>query len=278
MWTTPEIVSLVVGGWCLLGGFASLAQGFMKNALLNRVFGDEFLLRADAGTYHVGRQAISVNESKRNGLLLLSGAILLLMHQIWNHTWSLAWLVGILAGIGCMRLAAQMVPGTILVLGRSERPTLSLQAQLNASLEPFRAISLLQTQMGDDELLVRSNCLRVGPGDDWVAAVETLCETLPVVVLDLRESTTYVEEEVRIVLEKRYLYKTVFITPEAEPAPIVDRAQTLGVESGPADLACVADAAQCVEVLRRVLLVAKAAPSPARPFSRSLADTEPSPD
>jgi hypothetical protein len=153
-----------------------------------------------------------------------------------------------------------------LVLGRSEKNTLALQAALNATLAPFRAISLLQTQSTDDEMLVKSHCFRVGPGDDWISAVEALCKFLPIVVLDLRDSTTYVEEEIRIVLQKGYLFKTVLVTPEARREPILARAHDLHVEPAEAEVVCVGDDAQCIELLRSVLSVQQTAPTQTRPL------------
>jgi hypothetical protein len=267
MWTTGEIVSVSIGGLFLLVGLFLLGQGFVHNARLGRLFGEEFLVYADVGTYNVGSQASRIKETKLHGAVYLAGAIGLLLYAYWNHRWSLAWLMGILAFAACERFSKQMVPGSILVLGRSEKHALALQEHLNERLAPVRALSLLRTGPGR-EVIERPDCFRLGEADDWMEAVEKLCAYLPLVICDLRESTEAVEEEIRLLSRKQYLFKTVFVTPGGQREPVLERARQSNATVTAEDVVCVADEVECTRLLQGVLLGQNVAPTRERPLSR----------
>ena len=265
-WTIGILVSVLVGGILLLGGLLSLAWGFLAARLVAQVVGDEFMFAADTGTYTVGGRAIHIKEVKREGLLYLLGALAVFAYALSNESWSLAWAVGLLAALGCARISTQMVPATILVLGQSETDTLELQARLNHDLGPFRAISLLQTRRGEDPVLLKGNCFRVGPGDDWVEAVEALCKLLPLVVLDVRGSSQNVDEEIEIVRREQYFFKTIFVTRAGGRDHIVRRTGEVGDAGPAAPVVCVTDNASCSRLVFRLLKQARLAPTRQRPL------------
>lgn len=266
-WTIGTLVSVLLGGILLLGGLVSLAWAFFAARLVAQVVGEEFMLAADTGTYTVGGRAVHIREVKREGLLYLLGALAVFAYALSNESWSLAWAVGLLAALGCARISTQMVPATILVMGRSETDTLKLQARLNRDLGPFRAISLLQTRRGEDPVLLKGNCFRVGPGDDWVEAIEVLCNLLPLVVFDVRgENTEPVKEEIEIILREHLLFKTIWVMRAGGQDKIVRRAGETGDDGAAARVVFVTDNARCSRLVFRLLKQAKLAPTRQRPL------------
>lgn len=260
--------SLIVGAVFAAAGIVSLAGGLVRAGRVAKVLGDEFMVYADVGTFSVGRFAVRLKETKRLGIGLMLGALLLVSNEYYYQHVRLLWVAGILIGAGGMRLATQMVPGCILVLGRSAPDTLGLQAAINKLLVPFRAISLLKMADADDAMALRAHSFRLGPNSDWVGAVQTLATFMPLMVLDLRDSSEYVEDEVRIVLEKKYLYKTVFVTRDGDAGPLHDRAADLGLTAPDGEILCVPGTDECIRVLWHVLFRVRQAPTREQPITR----------
>lgn len=260
--TTAITISVVVGGLLSALGVRRLVGGLLDASKVARVLGDEFMVYAEVGTFAVGPHAMRLKETKRLGVSFLMGALLLTGYEYYHNEGALVWLIGVMVAAGSLRLATQMVPGCILVLGRSADNTLRLQETMNRALAPFRSISLLSMSKSEDELALRAHSFRLGPGSDWAGAVQTLATFMPLLVLDLRDSSDYVEEEVRIILQKGYLYKTVFVTRNRDKEPLRKRAQSLGVSYADDQVVCVSSAEECLELLRTVLLVKRVTPTP----------------
>jgi len=266
--TTIDWVSIIGGAVFAAAGIVILASGLVQSVRVARVLGDEFMVYADVGTYSVGQFAVRLKETKRVGVSLMLGALLVISFEYYHDHVRLLWVAGLLIAAGGVRLSTQMIPGCILVLGRSAPDTLELQATINLVLAPFRAISLLQMADADDAIRLRAHSFRLGPNSDWVGAVQTLATFMPFMVLDLRDSSEFVEDEVRIVLEKRYLYKTVFVTRDGNAGPLHERATALNLPAPDGEILCVAGTDECIHVLRHVLFSVRQAPTREQPIAR----------
>jgi hypothetical protein len=266
--TPIDWASIIVGAAFAAAGVAMLAGGLVQASRVARVLGDEFMVYADVGTFSVGRFAVRLRETMHVGIGLMLGALLVVSNEYYYQHVRLLWLAGILIAASSLRLSTQMVPGCILVLGRSAPDTLGLQATINQLLAPFRAISLLKMADDDDAIRLRAHSFRLGPNSDWVGAVQTLATFMPLVVLDLRDSSEYVEDEVRIVLEKKYLYKTVFVTRDGNAAPLHTRAAELGLTAPDGEILCVSGPDDCIQMLRHVLFSARQAPTREQPITQ----------
>jgi len=266
--TTLDWASIIVGAVFAAAGVVMLIGGLVHASRVARVLGDEFMVYADVGTFAVGRFSIRLRETMHVGVGLMLAALMVVLNEYYFQHVRVLWLAGILIAAGSLRLSTQMVPGCILVLGRSAPDTLGLQATINQLLAPFRAISLLKMADDADAIALRAHSFRLGPNSDWVGAVQTLATFMPLMVLDLRDSSEYVEDEVRIVLEKNYLYKTVFVTRDGHAGLLHERAAALNLPAPDGEILCVAETGECVEVLRHVLFTARQAPTRERPIAR----------
>lgn len=263
---TLSLVSVTIGSVFFGGGLLRLVAALLNANTASRVLGEEFMVYADVGTFAVGRHALRLKETKRISVTLMLAALLFMGYEYYSYQVSLVWLIGLLFAAASLRLSTQMIPGCILVLGRSERDTLLLQATINRTLAPFRAISLLQMSESDDETVLRAHSFRLGPNSDWVGAVQTLATFLPLLILDLRDSSDYVDEEVRIILQENYLYKTVFLTSNADSTPLRSRAKALALTVPDDHLVCVSSTEQCIALLRNILFVRRAVPTLENPI------------
>lgn len=266
--TTGGTLSVAIGGVLSGVGALRLFNGLWNAKRIARVLGDEFMVYADVGTFAVGPHAVQLKETKRLGVSLMMAALLLMSYEYYSNKVSLVWLIGLLVAAASLRLSTQMIPGCILVLGRSAKQTLMLQEAMNNLLSPFRAISLLRMSRSEDELALRAHSFRLGPGSDWAGAVQTLATFMPLLVLDLRDSSEYVEDEIRIVFQKDYIYKTIFVTPNGDKTPLLQRAAALGIPVADNRIACVSGSEDCMRLLRDVLFVRRMVPTSSTPIDQ----------
>ena len=124
------------------------------------------------------------------------------------------WLPMIALMVGCVQFFGQTRPAAILLLGASNHEALRLQSSLSNKLFPHRPVSLLETSEVDVDL-------RLAPGDvyritlgDWQDAVWRFARSVLVIVVDMRQMTPPVNEELQFVVHENLEYKTILLNPK----------------------------------------------------------------
>lgn len=263
-----EQFSIVLAVFISLPGVSDLGKAFLSLRKVERMAGDEFMVDAHVATFSVESRAVGIKSTKESAHFYFGLSALGLLAALWFENWLFAPIIALFLGLGLQTAAKQMVPGCILVLGRSEDTTIGLQVAIGQQLEPFRAISLLnvESKTAANDHPAKAHSFRLGPDDDWVSAVQSLSFFMPIIILDIRDSSEYVEEEISIILKEAYAYKTIFITMNAATQKIVDRAGELNTEVDRGEIVCVADDDACIRLIKKA--VEGKAPSRATPLAQ----------
>ncbi|MFM7168391.1 MAG: hypothetical protein ACKO3T_24355 [Planctomycetaceae bacterium] len=266
--SSTEQFCIILGAMISLPGVSDLCKAFLSLRKVEDMAGDEFLVDAHMATFSVESRAVGIKSRKESAHVFLGLAAVGLLSALWFENLCLAPFIGLFVGLGLQTASRQMVPGCILVLGRSEDTTIALQVAINQQLESFRAISLLNVESNTtaNDHPAKPHSFRLGDDGDWVSAVRSLSYFMPIIVLDIRDSSEYVEEEIGIILREAYAYKTIFITLNAATQKIVDKAGQLNAEVVPGEIVCVADDGACIRLIK--MAIEGKAPSRATPLAQ----------
>jgi hypothetical protein len=158
-----------------------------------------------------------------------------------------------LLAVGLIQWARQRVPASILVLGASTAEQLAVQAAIRDAVLPFRPVSLLQTGELEIDVKIAGDCFRIDDEDDWQKAVFAFCRTLPVLTLDLRRVTRFVELEMEHVLTSRYLHKTLFIAAPEDEHRLTAAERRLSAQGAATPVLCVRDTDAAIGFLQYLL-------------------------
>lgn len=168
---------------------------------------------------------------------------------------------GLLA-IGLIQWGRQRVPPSILVLGGSTAEQLGLQAALRDAVLPFRPVSLLQSGELRTDMKIAGDCFRIDDKADWQKEVYAFCRALPVLVLDLRHMTAFVEIELEHIVASRYLYKTLVVAPPDAERRLVDAERRLNSHGPATPIVCVPDSGTAIGLLHYLLFERERVPGP----------------
>jgi hypothetical protein len=134
-------------------------------------------------------------------------------HEIMNIGSLLLPTLGLVFGL--IVFANQLRPAAVIVLGKSTSSRLRLQQQLLEETAPFRTVSLLEQKAAGDNLLAAGHCFRTSIGS-WEKSISSFASVAGVVILDLREGSSYVDIESNVIRSLDLGYKTLIIPPAAE--------------------------------------------------------------
>lgn len=197
------------------------------NALL-RALSDRFLMRAVYGrgrydemqtvTSLLGfqsRRVLTLRAFKWLGLWV--GFAALAHHfQHAERPWAemgRLWAPMIALMVGCVQVFGQQRPAAILVLGGSTRDAILLQGAISNTVRFHRSVSLLETSdLLADMRHVSGDVFRITLGG-WREAVWRFARSALVLVVDVRQTTDLVEEELRFVVAEGLQYKTLLLDP-----------------------------------------------------------------
>lgn len=169
----------------------------------------------------VAKSAHRQSSNESMGWFFIGGALFWIDYQRRHGAFGWAWLCGILFLIGITQLFIGRRPTVVLVLGVSNATTMKLQAKLRDIIAPFfRPISLMQTgDMGDD-MTIAGDCYRITETTTWEKAVMDICRVIPIIAIDLRESSEQVSWELKLV-ENNYLGRTLFLGGASDSSAMV---------------------------------------------------------
>jgi hypothetical protein len=192
----------------------------------------------------------------------IAGGLAIILSQLRGEPSLLLLALGlyfVITGLG--QRQQQRVPAALLVLGASSNEQISLQVAIRQKLFPFRPVSLLQTGVAKIDMRIPGDCFRIDREIEWQTAVFAFCRSLPLIVLDARNITPFVEHEIEHVLAGPYVHKTLFIG---------------GTDIRPAvkGLLHVPDPAAAIAFLRYLFLEKRALPTSATPIARLFAEWE----
>ncbi len=182
-----------------------------------RTLGPSQYRTCERATRLVGRSS----ERNRTRLVLSSlavilGALILRrdLHGLSGVASMAAALSLIVGGIGL--LVRARTPASILVLGASGDEAVTLHAAIRDAVTPFRPVSFLEEPIDTLSLKrqIPGDCLRMGDRSDWRNCVYGMARALPLVVLDARNLTPLVREEIDYIAEHNLTYKTVVIATD----------------------------------------------------------------
>jgi hypothetical protein len=199
--------------------------------------------------------------------LAVAGGVSLLWYQ-WTSggslLLSLAGLALLVTGLG--QWARERVPASLLVLGGSGEEQIALQAAIRDAVLPFRPVSLLQTGVLRVDVRIPGDCFRIDRGIDWREAVSGLSRSVAIIVLDTRNLTPFVREEIAHLAEAGHAHKTLLIGSEGA-AGLLDRG-TPRSGGAPTTSACrVADSELALGLIRNLLLEREVLPTKERPIA-----------
>ena len=181
------------------------------------------------------------------------------MSTAWQNLGNL-WLAMIALMVGCVQFFGQTRPAVILVLASSNPRALRLHRKLSDDLFPHRAISLLETgNFREDRTVVAGNCYRITMGN-WKDAVWRFARCALVVVVDIREMTPAVREELEFVVREELQFKTIILKSLEQCLPDERLNQCCVVQTE----------AQCAAVVERAFDPSNELPSDDRPICSAL--------
>jgi hypothetical protein len=237
-------VSVVVAVAFLILGILRFCKSVAATAQYRRTFKNYGLVHSELATYGVGLDAPIINRKRKIAAILAALAAVVFVYLFTIDNYSFLWMAGVSIYYSLSLISRQRLPAAILVLGRSIRHVQELQIEMNRSL-PFRAISLIVADNALDMVRLADDNFRVGSGTDWRKTVEYLCDILPLLVLDLRSTSPYVEKELDLVLA-HFVGKTVFVGND-------QRRREMQVRTDMNAIVFVLDDAECIAMLNRIV-------------------------
>lgn len=154
--------------------------------------------------------------------LLLFGGTVALFCSIFQSSLS-SWIppfpAVLTTGLGLVALGGACLPPGIFYLSASKPSGFVFVYDLMFAIAPMKVTHLLNTFesgaiLGDQ---VHMSEYRVTKG--WQKAVRTLCNIVPLIILDARIITPHVLEEVQLILNSENKLRTIFITEEDGSSP-----------------------------------------------------------
>jgi hypothetical protein len=229
-----------------------------------RVFGDATYNACRRVTGDVAAHAGRILRMRGFRFVLISGAIGILL---FKTQMSAGWALGVVAMFttALSHWGQELIPGSILVLGASRREQIDLQVAIRQAVFPFRPVSLLQTEELMTDVKIHGDCFRVDRGLHWLDAIQRFCEAFPIIVLDVRQMTGFVKDEIDHIVAAQYLYKTIVIGPGEAQTLLEDTIRKPGSARVLADLAAVPTEQEAIRLMRRLLFEHAKAPTPATP-------------
>ncbi len=150
-----------------------------------------------------------------DGYFVLAATCLLLqVWMMWFSDWGWRELLISVAVISAICFLRSARPPCVLLLGASRPEVLRLHAIVSRTIRPFRAVSLLdyhKTPVGVSRFLPLRDCLRTVNSDEWRKTVHDLSDMSLIVVMDPRELTQFVHEELLWMLAPERVHKLVFV-------------------------------------------------------------------
>jgi hypothetical protein len=119
----------------------------------------------------------------------------------------------------------RIVPPTILILTCSSPQGVALHAKVSWTIRRLRAVALLRMEDSPTHFLktlVRRDCYRTDSDAAWEQVVDDLMRICPLLVLDTREESKAVTEEIMRIASARLAYKLMMVVESTGERPVVD--------------------------------------------------------
>jgi hypothetical protein len=116
-------------------------------------------------------------------------------------------------------------PALVHILSNSSSQSLLLHQKMVAYIRPFRACSLLYTDVSiptDYVNPIVNDIFRTNDMHDWKNVAFTMAEISPVIIMDTRIPTGPVLDEIKRLIDVSLLYKVVFISDASGNCPGLD--------------------------------------------------------
>ena len=117
-------------------------------------------------------------------------------------------------------------PPVVLILGTSTHSSVRRQRAIKRRVSPLRVVSLLAIDVPWDAELASEmalDCFRTTNEDDWWVVIIQLMDFAPILAIDAAAETSGVFREASHVFGANLTHKCLFLTPEDESAPVLDR-------------------------------------------------------
>ena len=160
---------------------------------------------------------------------LLFGGAFSLFAVMFGHAISL-WVPPfppvLMTGLGLVAIGGACLPPGVVYLGASEPPGVSFVHKLMFAIAPMKVTHLLNTFKSDPMLGDQVHMSEYRVTKEWQEAIRRLCGIAPLIILDLRIFTSFVLEEVHLILSCDQRHRTIFLTEDDGQAPILDSLET----------------------------------------------------
>jgi hypothetical protein len=181
-------------------------------------------------------------------------AVACLFLQVWmlcfsDWAWRELLISAVVISAVCFLRSAR--PPCVLLLGASRPEVLRMHAVVARTVRPLRAVSLLDYEKTPAEAartLPLRDCLRTVDSDEWRKTVHDLSDMALVVVMDPRQVTAFVREELQWMLAPERIHKLIFVHSRPSAGPIREDPQLAHSEARIAGVPVVDE-----ELLQRVL-------------------------
>lgn len=139
-------------------------------------------------------------------------------------------ILGIFSMIGLISMIIHdSIPPAILFLSTSNEDSFKLLETIHSAIERNKVVSLIDYEVvsnfGPKYLNRFGNEVRTFDDNSWHRSVIDLLEISPNVVIDARHVSEYLLIEIDMINNLNYFSKTIFITPNEKPAPLITEFQ-----------------------------------------------------
>ena len=203
---------------CLVISLMAIVSGLMNRWMMRMTYGPYRYDEQATATWLVGLRSGRVLQLGLHKWILFAVGAAFLAHWLqhaerpWENFGTL-WAPMLALMVGCVQFFGQSRPAGILVLGASTNEAFDLQATLRDKLFPHRPVSLLEDSGGfESRRRLPGDVFRISIGD-WQTAVWRFARTVEVIVVDARQLTPPVDEELRFLIAEDLTFKTVLLLP-----------------------------------------------------------------
>jgi hypothetical protein len=247
--------------WILLGtSVLAILRMFLNRLLQIVTYGRSRYEGCQIVTSLLGLKSRRILMQRANKWMLFAVGIIVFVEHLQHseHPWRQLgdiWLGLLALMVGCVQFFGQLRPGAILVLG-SGSESITLHENLNRALFPHRAVSLLEI---NKEVRAPGDCFRVTMGD-WHETVWRFARAVLVIVIDMRQITPAVEEELHFTCEEPLTFKTILLTHPGQELPLPKLHECARVDS----------MEECIRRVKHCFDAPEALPSDLHPFRQQI--------
>ena len=221
----PFIAASMLAAWLWLGSWLAVPVGFVVGRVLyypvklgiaastigpewGKCWGEMILLDVKKVSFGGNTMGAVIFLFPLGMITLVAGTII--------HSEFIMWMGFIVSvGIGNLYMFAT-IPAVVLFLGRSSHETNDFLNRLRLRLFPLRMTSLLDARGSVERLSFRGRLgdydnVRVNKTDDWLEVVTRLATITPVLILDCRQDSDAVVDEIELLKQPAFATKTLAI-------------------------------------------------------------------